>query len=127
MGDVADPGGISRGIYCDQAVAGRINSMWRSVQLTVLASILLCAASYAQEQSTGVPLEQTTPVNPAQPITPGALLQQNQQQQQTAGAHPNLYHELDLLRRDGFAASREATVSLRVVNHDGFTPPNLDS
>ena len=100
--------------------------MWRSVQLTIAASILLSAASNAQEQSTGVPLEQTTAPNPAQPITPGTLLQQNQQQQ-SPGSNPTLYHELDMLQRDGFAAANSATVSLRVVDRQGFTPLNLRS
>src|ERR1700758_5636523 len=36
-----------------------------------------------------------------------------------------VYHELDLLRRDGFAAANSATVSLRVLDREGFIPPGL--
>ena len=105
--------------------------MGRWASLTIAALFLWPGCSYAQqaspEQSTGVPLEQTTTPSPGSniaPITPGSILQQNQQQQ-TAGSNPTLYHELDLLRRDGFAAARSATVSLRVVDRGGFTPLNL--
>ncbi len=106
--------------------------MGRWASLLIAALFLFCGAVHAQQssspdQSTGVPLEQTT--NPAPgsnvaPITPGSLLQQNLQQQD-AGVNPTLYHELDLLRRDGFAAANSATVSLRVLDREGFTPPNL--
>jgi hypothetical protein len=102
--------------------------MGRWAQLTIAASLALSCQIHAQqssspEQSTGVPLEQTTTPDPAQP-TPGALLQ-NQQQQKSAGSDPNLYHELDLLRRDGFSAASSATVSLRVLDHEGITPEGL--
>ncbi len=39
--------------------------------------------------------------------------------------HSPLYQDLDLLRRDGFAGAQEATVSLRVVDKSGRTPPDL--
>jgi hypothetical protein len=99
--------------------------------LTIAALFLIFCSSHAQqqsspEQSTGVSLEQTTPSNPVQPITPGGLLQQNQQLQNSSSTPP-LYHELDLLRRDGFAAARSATVSLRVLDHEGLTPLGLQS
>lgn len=97
--------------------------------MAIAALYLLSSPVRAQqsspEQSMGVPLEQTTAPNPAQPITPGTLLQQSQQQQ-TAGSNPTLYRDLDLLRRDGFAAAGSATVSLRVLNHEGFTPSHLE-
>jgi len=100
--------------------------------LTIAVSFLIFGFCHAQqqsppEQSTGVPLEQTTPSNPSQPITPGDLLLQHQQQQQVAESTPPLYHELDLLRRDGFAAARSATVSLRVLGRDGLTPSGLEA
>ena len=103
--------------------------MGRWASLTIAALILLSSLLRAQqsspEQSTGAPLEQTAPPNPAQPVTPGVLLRNQQQQQQSAESNPTLYHELDLLRRDGFAAANEASVSLRVVDHEGVTPPSL--
>jgi hypothetical protein len=40
-------------------------------------------------------------------------------------ANSPLYQDLDLLRRDGFAAANEATVTLRVVDKHGATPPDL--
>ena len=106
--------------------------MGRWACFTIAALFLLsCSAlalqSSSPEQSTGVPLEQTTSPAPGSniaPITPGSLLRQNLQQQ-AAGSNPTLYHELDLLRRDGFTAASSATVSLRVLNRDGFTPPDL--
>jgi hypothetical protein len=74
--------------------------MDRRVQLAIAAGLLFMAPVFAQqsspEQSTGVPLEQTTAPNPAQPITPGALLQQNQQLQSTSGSTPPLYHEREI-------------------------------
>ncbi|HTD55340.1 MAG TPA: hypothetical protein VK670_08150 [Silvibacterium sp.] len=98
--------------------------------LTVAVLFLISSFCHAQqsspEQTTGVPLEQTTPSNPGQPITPGGLLRQNQQQQ-ASGSTPPLYHELDLLRRDGFAAARSATVSLRVLDREGLTPSGLEA
>ncbi|HTW47317.1 MAG TPA: hypothetical protein VMD92_05170 [Acidobacteriaceae bacterium] len=104
--------------------------MGRWVSLAIATLILLSGPVHAQqsnpEQSTGVPLEQTGAPSPAQPVTPGSLLQQTQQQQ-SAGANPTLYHELDLLRHDGFAAATSATVSLRVLDHGGVTPPGLEA
>jgi hypothetical protein len=102
--------------------------MERWASFTIAALFLLSSPFHGQqssspEQSTGVPLEQTTPVNPGQ-ATAGSILQQNQQQQ-SAGSNPTLYHELDLLRRDGFAAANSATVSLRVIDREGITPPSL--
>jgi hypothetical protein len=101
--------------------------MGRWASLLIAALFLFSGAVHAQappEALKPLPLEQTTPTNPAQPVTPEGLLKQNQQQQ-TAGSSPTLYHELDLLRRDGFAAANSATVSLRVLDREGFTPPNL--
>ena len=106
--------------------------MGRWVSFTIAAVFLFSGATQAQqssspEQSTGVPLEQTTHPAPGSniaPITPGSILQQNLEQQ-GAGSNPTLYHELDLLRRDGFAAASSATVSLRVLDREGFTPPDL--
>jgi hypothetical protein len=101
--------------------------MGRWASLLIAALFLFSGAVHAQappEASKPLPLEQTTPTSPAQPVTPEGLLKQNQQQQ-TVGSNPTLYHELDLLRRDGFAAANSATVSLRVIDHEGFTPPNL--
>ncbi len=101
--------------------------MGRWASLLIAALFLFSGAVHAQappEASKPLPLEQTTPTNPAQPVTPEGLLKQNQQQQ-TVGSNPTLYHELDLLRRDGFAAANSATVSLRVLDREGFTPPNL--
>src|SRR5580704_19281136 len=103
--------------------------MGRWASLLIAALFLFSGAVHAQappEASKPLPLEQTTPTNPAQPVTPEGLLKQNQQQQ-TVGSNPTLYHELDLLRRDGFAAANSATVSLRVIDHEGFTPPNLQT
>jgi hypothetical protein len=108
--------------------------MWRSAQLTVVvAGILLgshlCAQQPSFDQPAPVPLEQTTPPTPGQPVTPGKLLQQQNQlqQEQSIAANPGLYHELDLLRRDGFSAAPSATVSLRVVDHAGDIPPGLEA
>src|SRR5580704_193282 len=101
--------------------------MGRWASLLIAALFLFSGAVHAQAPPDALqplPLEQTTPTNPAQPVTPEGLLKQNQQQQ-TAGSNPTLYHELDLLRRDGFAAADSATVSLRVIDHEGFTPPSL--
>lgn len=97
--------------------------------LTIAVLLLISCSSHAQqqsspEQSTGVPLEDTTTPNSAQPVTPGTLLHHNQLQQ-NSDLTPPLYHELDLLRREGFAAASSATVSLRVLDRDGFIPPNL--
>ncbi|HEX3469651.1 MAG TPA: hypothetical protein VHT28_00565 [Silvibacterium sp.] len=104
--------------------------MGRWASLPIAALILFSSHLHAQqsapEQSTGAPLEQTTPSNLAQPITPGLLLQQNQQQQ-SAGSNLTLYHELDLLRRDGFVTADSATVSLRIIDHEGITPLNLQA
>jgi hypothetical protein len=100
--------------------------MGRWASLLIAALFLFCGAVHAQappDAAKALPLEQTTPTNPAQPVTPESLLKQNQQQ--TVGSNPTLYHELDLLRRDGFAAANTATVSLRVLDREGFTPPNL--
>jgi len=99
--------------------------MGRWASLTIAALFLISCLGRAQappEARTPIPIGQTTAPNPAQTITPGALLQQNHAQQ-SAGS--NLYHELDLLRRDGFAAAQSATVSLRVVDHEGVIPPGL--
>jgi hypothetical protein len=96
--------------------------------LTIAALFVIPYSSRAQapDQPTPVPLEQTRTPNPAQPITPGDLLRQTPQQQ-TPGSNPGLYHELDLLRRDGFAAAPSATVSLRVLDRGGFTPNGLEA
>ncbi len=99
--------------------------MGRWASLTIAALFLISCLGRAQappEARTPIPVGQTTAPNPAQTITPGVLLQQSQAQQ-SAGS--NLYHELDLLRRDGFAAAQSATVSLRVVDHEGVIPPGL--
>jgi hypothetical protein len=103
--------------------------MGRWASLTIAALFLVSCLGRAQappEARTPIPVGQTTPPNPAQPVTPDTLLQQNQQQQ-FLGSNPTLYNDLDLLRRDGFAAASSATVSLRVLDHQGYTPPNLDS
>ena len=101
--------------------------MGRWASLTIGALFLISCLGRAQappEARTPVPVGQTTAPDPAQTITPESLLLQNQQQL-SAGSNSNLYHELDLLHRDGFAAASSATVSLRVVDHHGFTPLNL--
>lgn len=102
--------------------------MGRWASITIAALFLCSGSSFAQQgspdQASPIPFDQT-PTNPNQPITPGTILQQNQQQQST-GSNPALYHELDLLRHDGFAAARSATVSLRVVDRVGSTPPDLE-
>src|SRR5271165_6672943 len=126
-------GGSAEAYTCDQAVRWPVykplETMWRSVQLTMAASILLCAASYAQDQSTGAPFEQTTspsqanaPYSPVPPITPGSILQQR-----TDSTPPQspLYQDLDLLRRDGFAVAEKASVALKVIDKEGATPGNL--
>jgi len=98
--------------------------------LTIAALLLCSGLSFAQQQSSPdqarpIPFGQT-PTNSKQPIPPDTILQQNQQLQQASGSTTPLYHELDLLRRDGFAAAPSATVSLRVLNHDSLTPPGLE-
>jgi len=106
--------------------------MGRWASLTIAALFLISCPGRAQappEARTPIPVGQTTAPNPAQTITPGALLQQQNelQQQESDGANSGLYHELDLLRRDGFSAAQSATVSLRVVDHEGVIPPGLQA
>ncbi len=104
--------------------------MGRWASLTIAAMFLTSCPGRAQTPPPGAvtptPVGQTAAPNPDQTIISGNLLQQNQQQQ-SAGSNSTLYHELDLLRRDGFAAASSATVSLRVLDHAGFTPPSLDA
>jgi len=103
--------------------------MGRWVSISIAALFLCCSSSFAQQgspdQARPIPFDQT-PTNPNQPITPGMILLQNQQQQNT-GSNLGLYDELDLLRRAGFAAARSATVSVRVLDRGGFTPPGLEA
>src|SRR5208337_1909196 len=123
-------GRFSEAYTCDQAVRWPVykpvETMWRSVQLTMAASILLSAASYAQDQSTGAPFEQTTspsqanaPYSPVPPITPGSILQQRTD---STPPQSSLYQDLDLLRLDGFAVAERASVALKVIDKEGVTP-----
>jgi hypothetical protein len=47
------------------------------------------------------------------------------QQRPAVPVNSPLYQDMDLLRRRGFAAAEEASVSLRVVDKQGVTPANL--
>jgi len=104
--------------------------MGRWLSISIAALFFCCGSSYAQQgspdQASPIPFGKT-PTNPKQPITPGAILDQQNQQQQNSGSNPALYDELDLLRRDGFAVARSATVSMRVLDRGGFTPLGLES
>jgi hypothetical protein len=87
--------------------------MWRALWVSAVTGMLLSAATSAQQ----IPSDQT--INPgARPGTPLAI-------NPTPASHSPLYQDLNLLRRDGFIAAQQATVSLSVVDKSGVTPSDL--
>jgi hypothetical protein len=94
-------------------VAGK--TMWRGPWISVLAGMLLSAATWAQQ----IPSNQT--VDPAA----GSLTPLSSLANPAAAPHSPLYQDLNLLRRDGFIAAQQATVSLSVIDKNGVTPSDL--
>jgi len=93
--------------------------MRRTAKSLIAAQILLCALGSLFRCQAQTPLEsqenQAPQPTPASPTSPFAAVPD----------HSPIYQDIDLLRRDGFAGAREATVSLRVIDQRGSTPANL--
>lgn len=87
------------------------SSIMGVILLCGLPSLLHCQAQTPLESQANQSL-QPAPANPASPVT-------------VVPDHSPIYQDIDLLRRDGFAGAREATVSLRVMDPRGSTPANL--
>lgn len=100
-----------------------MRTIWRAVHLSIAAAVLLIIPTYGQQAPPG----QLPDPNSAAPVNSQIPVQVPLQKSVTAPLPSPIYRDLDLLRRDGFAGAREASVSVRVVDRYGVTPANLQA
>ena len=108
-----------QGIYFGLEPPGasmQISSRW----LLWLAAAILLAPHVVAQTALPAQVESAAPIAPAQAA-------HTDNQPAPDRPQPRIYRDLDLLRRHGFSEAQRASVSLRIFDRDGSTPPNLQS